>query len=281
MILYGSNLIKDFHRMIGQNLGVNLEAIPGEFRKNNVIVGNVYKAPNYYDVQDLMESFCIWSKNEFHYERGQTFSTAIIQAIISHVYIAWIHPFGDGNGRTARLLEFYLLIRAGVPDIAAHILSNFYNNTRNEYYRQLSDTSKQEGNLTNFLKYAIQGFKDGLQDVFNLVNQNQLEIAWRNYVNDVFRLNNQSGKTDSVTKRRQALILSMNIDKDYSLQEIAEMNEIIRVNYSNKSRRTLTRDIDALVEIGVVRKINNDRYKANSEVLIVSMPASVKGINIL
>lgn len=274
-------LIREFHRMIGKDLNVNFDAIAGEFRKNNVTVGNAYRAPDYTEVESLMKNFCEWSKREFHYEHGQDFSTAIIQAIISHVYIAWIHPFGDGNGRTARLLEFYLLIRAGVPDIAAHILSNFYNTTRIEYYRQLAETSKLNGDLTNFLKYALQGFKDGLREVFNQVNQNQLELAWRNYVNDMFRLNNQSGKADSVTKRRQTLILTMAIDKEYSLQDISEINDIIRLNYSNKSRRTLTRDIDALIEIGVVRKSGNDKYKANSEVLIGSMPASVKGKNIL
>ncbi|NOY75701.1 MAG: hypothetical protein GXP32_07900 [Kiritimatiellaeota bacterium] len=32
---------------------------------------------------------------------------------LAHVYIAWIHPFGDGNGKTARLMEFYLLLRSG------------------------------------------------------------------------------------------------------------------------------------------------------------------------
>lgn len=274
-------LIKEFHYLIGQNLGENFEATPGEFRKNNVVVGNIYKAPDSSHVQYLMEKFCDWSKKEFHYEQGQTFSTAIIQAIISHVYIAWIHPFGDGNGRTARLLEFYLLLRAGVPDIAAHILSNFYNTTRNEYYRQLALTSKLNVDLTNFLKYSLEGFKDGLQEVFNVVNQNQLELAWRNYVSDVFRLNNQSGKADSVTKRRQTLILSMVIDEEYTLLEISELSEIIRLQYSNRSKRTLTRDIDALMEIGVVRKLENDKYKANSEVLMGSMPASVKGKNIL
>ncbi|HMY68933.1 MAG TPA: Fic family protein [Leptospiraceae bacterium] len=274
------DLIKDFHKMIGKNLGTNFEAVPGEFRKNNVTVGN-YRAPDHSEVETLMKNFCEWSRSEFHFEKDQTFSTAIIQAIVSHIYIAWVHPFGDGNGRTARLLEFYLLLRAGVPDIAAHILSNFYNNTRNEYYRQLSETSKLNGNLTNFIMYALQGFKDGLQEVFTLVNQNQLELAWRNFVNEVFRSNNQFGKTGSVSRRILGLVLSMDLSKEYSLQEISEINEAVRLNYFNKSKRTLTRDIDALVEFKVVRKLENDKYKANSEILIGSMPASVKGKNIL
>ncbi|EJO80232.1 hypothetical protein LEP1GSC096_1713 [Leptospira interrogans serovar Hebdomadis str. R499] len=43
-----------------------------------------------------------------------------------------------------------------------HILSNFYNSTRSEYYRKLNEISKNEVDLTHFINYALQGFKDGL-----------------------------------------------------------------------------------------------------------------------
>ncbi|NJN71060.1 MAG: hypothetical protein HC801_12855, partial [Nitrospira sp.] len=85
----------------------------------------------------LFDRFCEWLKKEFCFDSGsQSFEDAVIQAIVTHVYLEWIHPFGDGNGRTGRLLEFYILLRAGNPDISSHILSNFYNETRAEYYRQ-------------------------------------------------------------------------------------------------------------------------------------------------
>lgn len=273
-------LIREFHSMIGKNLGEHFQAVPGQFRKNNVTVGNVYRAPDSSEIPELMKNFCEWSRKEFHYQQGQNFSTAIIQAIVSHVYIAWIHPFGDGNGRTARLLEFYLLLRAGVPDIASHILSNFYNNTRAEYFRKLAETSKLNGNLTNFINYALQGFKDGLQEVFNLVNQNQLELAWRNYVNERFRTSSLS-VNKIVSERQLSLALSMKIGQEYSLPEILEINDSIRIQYSNKSKRTLSRDIDSLLSMEVIQKLPNEKYLANSNVLIVNMPASVKDKTIL
>ncbi len=62
--------------------------------------------------------------------------------------------------RTARLVEFYLLMRAGVPDISSLVLSNFYNLTRSEYYRQI-DKATNQNDITDFLFYAIQGFRDG------------------------------------------------------------------------------------------------------------------------
>jgi hypothetical protein len=70
---------------------------------------------------------------------------AILKAMVAHLYLAWTHPFGDGNGRTARLIEFHILLSAGVPSPAAHLFSNHYNQTRAEYYRQLDRASKSGG----------------------------------------------------------------------------------------------------------------------------------------
>ena len=128
------DLIMEFHRMIGKNLGDHLDAVPGRFRTDERVVGT-YLAPDHRLVPDMIDS------------------------------LEWIHPFGDGNGRTGRLLEFYILLRAGLPSIVSHILSNFYNETRPEYYRQL-DTARKKCDLTGFIKYAVRGFRDGLKEHF-------------------------------------------------------------------------------------------------------------------
>ena len=72
---------------------------------------------------------------------------ALLKAVMAHLYIAWIHPFDDGNGRTARLMELQILLAAGVPMPATHLLSNHYNATRAEYYRQLDAASASGGDV--------------------------------------------------------------------------------------------------------------------------------------
>src|SRR3954471_974864 len=84
-----------------------------------------------------------------------TFTFAILKAVLAHLYIAWIHPFGDGNGRTARLIEFELMVRAGVPLPAAHLLSDHYNRTRAVYYIELDKTSHGHFELEPFVRYAL------------------------------------------------------------------------------------------------------------------------------
>lgn len=115
--------------------------------------------------------------------------------------------------------------------IAAHILSNFYNFKRSEYYRKLNETSKNNLDLTHFINYARQGFKDGLQKIFNIVNQNQIELAWKNYVHEIFKTSNYFGESNTVNNRRLALILFMDIENEYVLEEISETNDILQLQY--------------------------------------------------
>ncbi len=65
----------------------------------------------------------------------ERFVNAALSAILAHLYIAWIHPFGNGNGRLARLIEVQILSESGVvPLVATNLLSDHYNKTRSAYY---------------------------------------------------------------------------------------------------------------------------------------------------
>jgi Fic family protein len=257
-------LIQNFHKLVGKNLGEHFKSVPGKFRNNIVTVGN-YLAPDYKDVPELIDQLCTWLQNEFHFKKEQSFEEAIIQAIVTHVYIAWIHPFSDGNGRTARLLEYYLLLRAGVPDIASHVLSNHYNFTRSEYYRQIENATFKK-DLTDFINYAVQGFRDGLYDTLNIIQENQLQITWRNYVYGIFDNKNAVGKASVANKRRRNLILRIPFDKYLTEEEINELHPTIIREYSALSERTLSRDIEALVNLDLLDK-QKEGYRAKVEIL--------------
>lgn len=97
----------------------------------------------------------------------------IIRAVLAHLYLAWIHPFGNGNGRTARLIEFQLLL--GFPTPACHLLSNYYMRTCSRYYQVLRETGKVEGYpVWKFASYAIQGFVEELHGALDTIQRYQL-----------------------------------------------------------------------------------------------------------
>ena len=139
--------IKSYDRLLLQGLSLPDDVKPGEIRKHEVGVAR-YKGAPAEDCEYLLERMCEWLAGlQENAPEWMAHAMPILRAILAHLYLAWIHPFGDGNGRTARLIEFAILIEAAFRTPAAHLLSNHYNETRSEYYRQLDFASKSGGDL--------------------------------------------------------------------------------------------------------------------------------------
>ena len=254
-------------RIISPDLIKEFHSIPGRFRNDSRVVGP-YLTPDYKNVPDLIEQLCRWLRKEFHYTDGQSFSTSVIQAIVTHVYIEWIHPFGDGNGRTGRLFEFFILLRAGLPSIVSHILSNFYNQTRSEYYKQL-DNARKKRDLTEFIQYAVQGFRDGLDENLNIIQESQFFIFWHYYIYEIFA-NVKYTKKDAF-KRKRELILQLPINKEFDIDEMLLLTPDIAKKYAIVNRPTILRDLKELQELKLLVKIGR-KYKANTNILKAMMP---------
>jgi Fic family protein len=235
-------------------------------------VGVVYRPPSFEQVEEYVQKLCEWLAREFHYKQGQNFDEAVLEAIVSHVYIEWIHPFGDGNGRTGRLLEFYILMRAGVPSIASHILSNHYNNTRTMYYRQLQHAS-ETGDLSAFIQYALEGFRDGLESTIAIIHKEQTELTWNNYVHDTTEKMRDEGKTSKILQRLRQLAYYIPADRFYSLNEILILNLEITKKYLELNPITLRRDLDLLVEKKLL-ETEKGKYRANYELLHSLLPGA-------
>ncbi|MCY4273476.1 MAG: Fic family protein, partial [bacterium] len=109
-----AELICDYNSQVLDKTEHASEAVPGELRTHSVMAGSYRGAPAQ-DCPYLIRRLAEWLESDmFRSDDPDTaFALTVIQAIYAHLYIAWIHPFGDGNGRTARLLEFMLLALIG------------------------------------------------------------------------------------------------------------------------------------------------------------------------
>lgn len=147
-----------------------------------MIVGNVYRGAPAADCEFLLGRLCEWLNSEEFAAPDEELKVplALVKAVVAHIYLAWIHPFGDGNGRTARLVEFHILLASGVPVPAAHLLSDHYNLTRSQYYRELAKASKSGGDILPFIAYALNGFLDGIREQIKRVREQQMRVAWEN-----------------------------------------------------------------------------------------------------
>lgn len=226
-------------------------AVPGEIRGHSVVVGNVYKAPDAQDVPFLLDQFCEWIAklgDEIKTESPVGHQAiAIIRAIAAHLYLIWIHPFGDGNGRLARLIEFTILLKSGVPSIAAHLLSNHYNSTRSLYYQNLK-RAKLGDPASTFFQYAVKGFQENLKAVITAIIDQIIFISWQQYVYERFR---EMPPTDPVRRQRDVLI---EISQKYfdkkgrlSFDEIKQVAAPVYVKHG-KTSKSFTRDFRALLK---------------------------------
>ena len=259
--------IKLFNRQVLEGLDVDSEVVPGEVRKHSVGVGRYRGAPAA-DCEFLLERLCDWLNGpDFDLPPGYDTAVAILKAIIAHLYLAWIHPFGDGNGRTARLVEFKLLVAAGVPTAAAHLLSNHYNQTRSRYYLELDRSSKAAGGPVAFLLYAAEGFVDQLQEQLKIIRDQQWQIAWNDYVYERFR----DHQTPSTLRRRNLVLALSQSPRRTPIKEIATLTPPLAAAYARRTKKTLMRDLQALVTMGLITE-NDDGYRANKGVILAFLP---------
>lgn len=261
-------VIKDFNRRVLDKLVLEEGVTSGEVRGHSVRVARYQGAPPE-DCGYLLERLCNWLKGEaFAPKPGFQIVYAIIKAVVAHLYLAWIHPFGDGNGRTARLVEFQILTASGVPTPAAHLLSNHYNLTRTEYYRQLDQASRSGGDLMPFLSYAVRGFLDQLREQLAVIRNQQWDVAWQNYVHEAFR-----DKTSVSEIRRRHLVLDLSKMKEpIPLVKLPEISPRMTVAYARRTRKTLARDVNALLEMDLISQEKNG-YRAQKERILAFLPS--------
>ena len=260
-------IIKEMNRAVLNELEIEDHVAPGEIRTTDVVVGR-YKCPPHQDCVFLLDRLCD-VLNKFPLAEDNPIAYAVLKAIFAHLYLAWIHPFGDGNGRTARLLEFYILVGAGLPQPACHLLSNHYNQTRSEYYRQLDRARQMDDGVMRFISYAIAGLVDGLNEQINLIHEHQWDVAWINHVHETFRTTSGSAAS---RQRQRTLALSLSRAKTpVRIADIPTLDADLGRAYATVTPRTLHRDIEALISLDLV--VYEDRtVRAHRERLLAFLP---------
>lgn len=260
--------ICEYNRLVLQKLTLEAGVAPGHIREYSVGVGNVYRGAPTEDCEYLLDRLCSWLEGpDMKAPPGIEMVYAILKAVVAHLYLEWIHPFGDGNGRTGRLLEFNILLAAGVPSPSAHLLSNHYNQTRAEYYRHLNLASKSGGDIIPFLEYAVQGFVDGLKEQIQVIRNQQWDVAWRNYVHELFRDRNSASDV-----RRRHLILDLGAQEAPNpVSKLSELTPRLAKAYATKSSKTVQRDLNELEKMGLVEYLSAG-VKAKRETILAFLP---------
>lgn len=264
------DLLKELNATVLDGLEVDDHVVPGAFTETQVGVG-LYRGAPPRDVAFLTGLLVDWlNSGDFDHgdDEREQFVRTLLRAIVAHLYIAWIHPFGDGNGRTARLVEFAILTQAGIPSPAAHLFSNHYNQTRAAYYRQLDAASRSGGDVHGFLAYAVEGLVDQLQSQLDQVHDHILATAWENFVHESFQ--DRHGLT---ARRQRDLVLALSTEEQpVHRSRLRRLTPTLAEAYAGKQDKTVTRDLNVLLELDLVQRSSSGHYRAKRELMLSFMP---------
>ena len=139
-------LIRSFNQIVIQDID---KKWAGRYRNSEVVItGSKHKPPSAVEIPGLISDLVGWLK-----KNKARFHTAELAALI-HYKLAAIHPFFDGNGRTARLLMNVILMEKDYP------LAIILKNDRKKYYNTLSKADK--GDLIPFVRFIAQAIERSL-----------------------------------------------------------------------------------------------------------------------
>lgn len=169
----------------------------------------------------------------------------------AHYHFAAMHPFVDGNGRTARALEALMLQRAGLKDILFVPMSNFYHHEKSAYLAALAEVRQSSHDLTPFLRFALGGLKSEVRRLMEMIRRAVSKEIFRSIVYELLVRLESSRKR--VIVKRQLLLLNHLLDKGGSVEWTTLVPEV-RVRYESRKHpvAALGRDVTRLADLGAV-----------------------------
>lgn len=152
------DIILRFHNVATLHT-VNNDVVPGEFREDDEIYiadrdNNVlYQPPMHTEVLERMNALCYFANNG---HSGVDFMHPVIKAIILHFMIGYIHPFSDGNGRTARALFYWFMLKNGYDYFEYISISKFLKEAPAKYSRSYQYVEADDNDLNYFIFYQVE-----------------------------------------------------------------------------------------------------------------------------
>lgn len=251
-----TGLILDIHQLMTTKTSANIYA--GKFRDHPIYVtdhidGEVaFTAPDENEVEGLISSLLHFINDD------DDFVHPIIKASVLHFIFGYIHPFGDGNGRTARALFYWYLIKKGYALLKHISISKAILDSRVNYDKAFLKTEHDGNDLTYFIMYSMKSLRVAFQ---NLVNFRDKKRAEQQQASKVMY--------DLVKKgynKRQADLLGYLFVKpnaNISIGDFAEKHDIVR--------QTASKDLQDLEQRGFLTKFKDGKnlfYRLNNKEMI-------------
>ena len=222
-------LIREIHKRLVQGVRGDA-ATPGLYRKIQNYVANsktkevIYTPPPAYEISNMMQALvdCLNEEETIH---------PVLVSGIAQFHLVHIHPFLDGNGRTARLLSTLCLYRKGYNFKKLFTISEYYDRNRADYYKTIQSVRENDMDMTRWLEYFSEGLAVQLREIKTLGKQaiKQSFLA----------------KEHHLSERQRLAVEHMATEGGLSIQQFEKMCPDV-------TRRTLQRELKDLIDKGLV-----------------------------
>ena len=232
-------LILEIHSIITKDTLKN-PGDEGNFRKSNdvtVVNSNgevIYFPPDCKYIEKIIDDFCVFANDK----SKARFIHPIIRATILHFLIGYIHPFVDGNGRTARAIFYWYLLKEGYWLIEYMSISRMILISPAQYARAYLYTELDENDLTYFINYQLKTMGLAFDSLKEYINR---KIREKSELYDFKKIKNIND--------RQIHILKLLYDDPKLTLTIKEIQ-----NRFNTVYQTARTDIMGLEKFGLVEK---------------------------
>ena len=254
------DLIKNVHTLITINAEYELNN-PGHYRNHKVQVGDrrhggIYTPPKCLeDVQKLMKEYVKWINSDEMLEFA-----APIRAAFAHYYLGLIHPFGDGNGRTARLIEALILQASGIKYVPV-MLSNYYYRNIDDYFQAFSNSIRsRDHDVTPFVEFVLDGCIESLREIKDRITYFIRKFLLRDYYLHLKQ------NRHIIQRQHDLLLILLDYGKPFSLSDLFGLPQF-SILYRIVSERTARRDLLKLKDMELLINDQDAKLKLNWRVV--------------
>lgn len=235
------NMLLDIHRSITTNTLDNPED-EGRLRQTDdiyvidAITGSVaHTPPSHTEIEELLHDLFAFASDK----DKSNFIHPIIKGIILHFMLAWIHPFVDGNGRTARSLVYWYMLKKDYWMTEYLSISRVIYKNKKRYERMFLYTEADHMNMTYFILHNLQVMKKAYEDLKTYLS---VKMEERNSVL-------QYCDIEGINERQMQILKIINDTPSLVLTSLEVSN---RFGISDKTART---DLKVLTELGYLKRI--------------------------
>ena len=234
-------LLLTIHRLMTEKTLGNPEDA-GRFRTNDKVVvadmveGDIiYTPPSFQEIPEFVESLCDFFNND----NPRTFIHPIIRGIIVHFMLAFMHPFVDGNGRTARALFYWYMLKEGYKLTEYMSISRVIAKSKSNYEKSFRYVENDGNDMGYFVAYNLEALEISFQQLRDYIQRKQREKSAASSFMMAGNIN-----------QRQALVLQRLKEEPETIFTVKDVQEQFSV-----SSMTARKDLSDLVKQGYMTEI--------------------------